>query len=139
MCIRDRVIFVASSLSVLLLDIRSEWKVVLGAAYSITAWMETQWFFSPQYFVWIAPLMLLIAPTLPMLLIYLLLALVMTLEIPSPFYYLVPMPQFYYGLTIYAIRWLILLAFLLILLAQIQRDWFARLRMRVGEYWAEKE
>lgn len=133
-----RVIFVAGSLSVLLLDIRSEWKVVLGAAYSITAWMETQWFFSPQYFVWIAPLMLLIAPTLPMLLMYLLLAFVMTLEIPSPFYYLAPMPQFYYGLTIYTVRWLILLAFLLVLLAQIQKDWFSRLGKRIGDYWAEE-
>ncbi len=134
-----RIIFVFACLSVLLLDIKTDRKVVLGAAYAITAWMETQWFFSPQYFVWIAPFMLVIAPTFPVLSIYLLLALVMTLEIPSPFYYLVPMPQFYYGLTIYAVRWLILLLLLVMLLARIQADWLQRLREKFSAYWAKED
>jgi hypothetical protein len=134
-----RVIFVLACLSVLLLDVKTERRVALAAAYSITAWMETQWFFSPQYFLWIAPLMLVIAATFPALSVYFFLAFVMTLEIPSPFYYLVPIPQFYYGLTISAIRWLVLLAFMLMLLCKIQGDWFARLGSKVASYWAEQE
>ena len=134
-----RVIFVLACLSVLLLDVKTEWKVVLGSAYAITAWMETQWFFSPQYFIWIAPLMLVILPTFPGIVLYFALALIMTLEIPSPFYYLFPMSQFQYGLTISALRWLILLAFLLTLLARIQGDWLQRARERVRSCWAEEQ
>jgi hypothetical protein len=134
-----RVPFVLACLSVLLLDLSRENKVILGTAYAITAWMQTQWFFSPQYFVWIAPFMLFIFPTFPGLALYLVLALVMTLEMPSPFYFLVPMPEFYYFLTIYAVRWLILLGFMLILVARIQRETLSNLRNRIMSYWARED
>jgi hypothetical protein len=83
--------------------------------------------------------MLFIFPTFPSLALYLVLALVMTLEMPSPFYFLVPMPEFYYFLTIYAVRWLILLGFMLILVARIQRETLSNLRNRIMSYWARED
>jgi len=130
-----RVIFVVACLSILLLMVKTEWELVNGITFAILCWLQTQWFFSPQYVVWVAPLLLVVATSGAFLALYFVLQVVMTLEIPSPFYYLVPIPQFYYGLYIYSIRIFIFFVFMIVFLKRLEGQLIREKILKIKEWW----
>jgi len=132
-----RIIFVLACLSVLLLDLKSEWQLVNGVGYAVLCWMQTQWFFSPQYTLWISPILLSVATTNLILLLYALIQVIMTLEIPSPFYFLVPVPQFYYGLYVFSVRILIFFVVMAVLASRTQRESLQKTIDRIKRWWSQ--
>ncbi len=111
-----RVVFVAACLSVLALSLRNRLEMVNGLAYSILCWLQTQWFFSPQYIVWISPLLLILSFDNSFLALYFITQIVMIVEIPSPFFYLAPVSPFHFTLIASSIRILLFSLFLILLL-----------------------
>jgi hypothetical protein len=111
-----RVIFAISVLSFLAMNLKSKIDIVNGLAYSILCWLQTQWFFSPQYIVWISPLLLILSFSNKFLALYFIFQLVMFVEIPSPFYYLFPVSQFHLTLIASSIRILLIFVFITLIL-----------------------
>jgi len=134
-----RIVFILACLSVLLLDLKSEWQLINGVGYAVLCWMQTQWFFSPQYTLWISPILLSVATSNLIVLLYALIQGIMTLEIPSPFYFLAPVPQFYYGLYVFSTRILIFFVVMAILILRIQRESLKRTIDKMRRWWRQEE
>jgi len=134
-----RIIFILACLSVLLLDLKSDWQLVNGAGYAVLCWMQTQWFFSPQYTLWISPVLLSVATSSLIMLLYVLIQVIITLEAPSPFYFLAPVPQFYYGLYVFSARILVFFVVMAILVVRIQRESVKKITAKIRRWWSQEE
>ena len=113
-----RVIFVVACLSVMVLSLKSRLEIVNGLAYSILAWLQTQWFFSPQYIMWISPLLLILSFSNRFVVLYILIQIVMFFEQPAPFHYLAPGSALDYVLFISSIRIFLFTVVIVILLKE---------------------
>jgi len=99
-----RVIFIVACLSVVMLSLSNRLEIVNGLAYAILAWLQTQWFFSPQYIMWISPLLLILSFSNQFVILYIIIQLVMFFEQPAPFHYLAPVSPLNYTLIVSSIR-----------------------------------
>jgi hypothetical protein len=117
-----RIAFAATILlSVLLLRVKNKLDVVAAYAFTIICWLNTAWLFSPQYAMWIYPLLVAMSRTKKFLALTLGFGALMTLELPSPFFYVFPVTQFYLVVGVSALRVLTLWALALLLLLWIRR------------------
>jgi len=130
-----RVVFAVACLSILVLEVKTDWQLVNGVGFSILSYLQTTWFFSPQYIVWISPILLVVSKSTPFLILYFITQVIMTLELPSPFYYLAPLPQFYYTLYVVSIRILIFSIFMIVLFARVEGRLIRQKILRFKEWW----
>jgi hypothetical protein len=104
-----------------LLRVKNKLDVVAAYAFTIICWLNTAWLFSPQYAMWIYPLLVAMSRTKKFLALTLGFGALMTLELPSPFFYVFPVTQFYLVVGVSALRVLTLWALALLLLLWIRR------------------
>jgi len=133
-----QVVFSLAILSVLLLDIRSDWQLVNAAGYTILCFLQTAWVFSPQYVVWISPITLSTLSAGALLIPYFLLQAVTSLEQPFSGGF-IPSLTLHQFLYIVSSRVLLFLFFMVLFLVRIQKTWIISKLSALKSWWEREE
>lgn len=134
-----RVPFTILLLSVPFLTVRDVKAVLNAYALAMIYWLNTAWLFSPQYAVWIYPILLALSGSKKFLSLSVLFALVITIEIPSPYFYLFPMTEFYLVVSASAVRIIILAVLGVILLFRLEKPRISASLARLAAKWNTEE
>jgi hypothetical protein len=127
-----RVPFAVLLIGSIFLDVKDALKIVPVYAIAVIFWLNTAWLFSPEYAMWIYPLLVALSRSNKFLFWTLMFGGIMTVEIPSPFFYMFPMSQFQLVETASAVRVLVLWLLCLILLARVESSRLSGMRARVS-------
>lgn len=130
-----RAIFVVASASVILLDLSNEWKLLNGVAFSILAWLQTQWFFSPQYVVWIFPLILILAVDKRFVALYVMAEAISILENSRPLYDVMPFTEFQYVIYATSLRIVLFSILAVAYFVRVEQDVLARRFLRFQQWY----
>ena len=134
-----RAIFLIASTSVILLDLSNEWKLLNGVAFSILAWLQTQWFFSPQYVVWIFPLIVFLAAENRFVALYAMAEAISILENSRPLFDVMPFTEFQYVLYAVSLRIALFSILMIAYFVRIERDVWARRFLRLQRWYRAEE